>query len=159
MERHHAKIEIMLGQILKQRGLITGTQLVRALDHQKLHGGKLGHILVDQGIIEEDDLTICLQEQWQIPLIDFERAPISPQALKLIPPEFLCQNLVMPITFIKNNSILVVAMENPKDHALIEKIFQMTTFPIKPMLAGRFRLTTALATILRRFPSETHPYV
>lgn len=146
-----------LGQILKRRGHLSGPKLVRALDQQKLHGGKLGNILVDQGALTEEQLLLALQEQWHFPIVDWSKAPIDNAALGLLPQSFAALRMVLPLTFLRvqnNGHILVVAMENPGDKNLIADLHQKTGYPIKPMLAGRLRLMEAIAEAYRVHPSR-----
>lgn len=44
---------LRLGDILVQKGLLTEERLIKALDYQKIHGGRLGNILIDFGWAEE----------------------------------------------------------------------------------------------------------
>ena len=151
-----------LGQILKLQGIISGPKLVKALDQQKLHGGKLGEVLVAQGLITEEQLTIALHEQWRIPIIDFDRAPFNSQAIRALTQNYCVDHMVLPVTFIRvgGKPILVLAMENPSNHGLIEQVHQMTNFPIKPMLAGRFRLIQAISDSYQNLKqSAQYPYV
>ncbi|MDQ7095551.1 glycosyltransferase family 2 protein [Desulfosporosinus sp. PR] len=45
---------LRLGDILVQKGFLTEERLTKALNHQKVYGGRLGNILVDFGWVEED---------------------------------------------------------------------------------------------------------
>jgi hypothetical protein len=53
-----------LGDIVVERGLITNDQLQQALDHQRQTGGKLGEILVELGLLTRMALAGVLSEQW-----------------------------------------------------------------------------------------------
>lgn len=44
---------LRLGDILIQKGLLTKEQLIKALDYQKIYGGRLGNILIDFGLVEK----------------------------------------------------------------------------------------------------------
>ena len=150
-----------IGEILKFHRLISATKLQRALDQQKINGGKLGEILVDRGYISEKDLLVALQEQFQVPIIDFDRAPQNPKALKIISPNFANEYLVLPITFIQvpRGLILVVAMENPSNKALIKHLNEITGYPIKPMLAGKRRLIQAILEAYRSESAQSVGYL
>ena len=140
-----------LGEILRYYQKISGPKLKSGLDQQKLHGGRLGEILVSRGFISEQDLLNALQEQYQIPIIDFAKAPRNPKALQLVSQNFATNHLILPITFIQISSglILVVAMEDPGNKKLIKHLNDLTGFPIKPMLAGKFRIIQAIAEAYR----------
>jgi type IV pilus assembly protein PilB len=147
-----------LGQILKKRGILTGTRLVRILDQQKLSGGrKLGEILIDEGIITEEILLEALREQFQVPIVDLAHAPRDLAALALISQGFAVEHLVLPLTILQvsQGKILVVAMEDPSNKNLIQKMYQITGHAIKPLLAGKHVLTQAIAEAYRNLPAST----
>ena len=52
-----------LGDLLLDRRLITAAELERALETQRMEGGKLGEILVRMGVLESDALTLVLEQQ------------------------------------------------------------------------------------------------
>jgi plasmid maintenance system antidote protein VapI len=54
-----------LGEILLAKRLITRTQLASALEVQRAEGGRLGEILVRQGLLSPADLHWSLQFQWR----------------------------------------------------------------------------------------------
>lgn len=141
-----------LGQILKRKGLITGTKLVKALDEQKLRGMRLGEILVSQGNLTEKDLVFALSEQSKIPVINFSRAPVSAQALALIQRQTALDFMVMPVTFLKSTSgpVLVIAMDSPPAKSFLEKLTQLTGYQIKPMLASKTQILSAIAEAYRQ---------
>jgi len=156
---HMAPEKKKLGQILKKKGLLTGTRLVRILDRQKLTGQKLGEILLDEGLISEEVLLEALQEQFQIPIVDFQNAPVDSEALSLISQEFAVDYMVLPLTILQvaQGKILVVAMEDPGDKHLIQTMYQTTGYAIKPLLAGRNDLIQAIAEAYRNLPQMAQP--
>lgn len=62
--------KIRLGDLLVEKGLITDDQLKLALDEQKKLGKKLGNTLVELGMIDEDSILNLLSGQLGLPLID-----------------------------------------------------------------------------------------
>jgi len=62
---------LLFGERLIEKKQITKKQLQKALDHQRLHGGRLGNNMVTLGFIDEDDLTDF-----------FTSAPAVPQTVK-----------------------------------------------------------------------------
>ena len=54
------KLKIRLGDLLVQEGLITEDQLVQALGEQKRLGLKLGRTLIQLGFIEEEQMLQLL---------------------------------------------------------------------------------------------------
>ena len=58
-----AKKPKQLGQILIEQGLITQEQLEKALEEHRSSPKSLGRVLIDMGLIREQDLVRALSEQ------------------------------------------------------------------------------------------------
>src|SRR5690606_33142985 len=56
-----------LGELLERRGTLSREQLLRALRHQKVVGGKLGTCLLEIDALAEDELLRALGEQHGVP--------------------------------------------------------------------------------------------
>ena len=54
---------LKLGEILIEQGLITEEQLKQAINHQKIEKGRIGEILIKLNIITEEDITFALGSQ------------------------------------------------------------------------------------------------
>lgn len=75
-----------LGQLLVERGWITGEQLLRAVQTQRVVGGRIGTCLLEMGVLSEDGLLTVLAEQLGVPSIRLDRLPaIEDQILSLVP--------------------------------------------------------------------------
>ena len=73
------------GDILVESGLVTPTQIQRALEYGQAHNIKLGQSLKELGLV--DDLTVAktIARQLAFPYVDFDKIVIDPQAVRLIP--------------------------------------------------------------------------
>ena len=76
--------KIRIGDLLVQHGIITEDQLQTALQHQKLAGGKLGKCLIQQGSISEDKLLEFLAQQLGISFIDLKTYRYDPEKMRLL---------------------------------------------------------------------------
>jgi general secretion pathway protein E len=102
-----AKIKTkFIGKILVDRKIITPEELQEALLAQKGTSLRLGQLLLKKGLVSEEDLLICLAEQYDIsfvPHIDFS----DPDNLfAAIPVHFMRKNKMIPFRK-KGNTILV----------------------------------------------------
>jgi len=68
---------IKLGEMLIKAHLITPDQLSKALEHQKVNGGKLGYNLVKMGLVKEDDITQLLCQQYGVSAITLNSIQID----------------------------------------------------------------------------------
>src|SRR3989442_11534387 len=74
-----------LGDILIQQGVIDEEKLIAALSDQRAFGGKLGRTLVDLGYVTEEQLVHALATQLGLDTIDLTQAEIAPDALSTLP--------------------------------------------------------------------------
>ena len=64
--------KIRLGDLLIQQGLLTEEQLKLSLDEQKRTGRKLGRVFVESGYVTEEGISQALARQLRIPFIDLK---------------------------------------------------------------------------------------
>ncbi|WP_434513371.1 GspE/PulE family protein [Dechloromonas sp. ARDL1] len=77
--------KIRLGDLLIQQGLLTDEQLKIALDEQKRTGRKLGRVFVESGYVTEAGISQALARQLQIPFVDLKSFTPKPDLIKLLP--------------------------------------------------------------------------
>src|SRR4029077_13518223 len=98
-------------------GLITDAQLTRALDQQRTTRAPLGMLLVSQGAIHEDHLTLVLSAHLETPVADLKHAEVDPDIARLLPEDFARRHLVLPMR--RDNGHLAVAMSDPSNLVLV----------------------------------------
>ena len=64
--------KIRLGDLLLAKKLISQEQLQRALDTQKRVGRKLGRVLIEQGVLTEDNVAETLARQLGLPFVNLK---------------------------------------------------------------------------------------
>src|SRR3989304_6444701 len=102
-----------LGELLVEAGLITNEQLDATLEEGKKQKGKrLGTLLVEKGFTTELDIAQTLAYQLNIPYMDLPTAVIDPEAIKLVPEKLASQHLLVPISLEKRN-VIKLAMSDP----------------------------------------------
>ena len=123
-----------LGQMLVEEGLIRPDQLQEALAKQQETGQFIGKVLIELAYIAEQELVAFLVRQCKIPhlnLLDYE---IKKEVLDLVPYEMCREHGVLPVD--KLGSILTVAMMDPFDNGVLEKIRDRTGLKVKPVLSN-----------------------
>jgi len=109
-----------LGDLLVERGLISGRQLEKALSMQKERGGLIGEILVELGFAREEDIAQSLTAQYGFPYLPLSNYDINPGIINIVPGRVARQYLLIPIDKISNN--LTLAMSNPLNVQAIEDV-------------------------------------
>ena len=74
-----------LGQILLEQGLISEEQLERALEEHRNTPKSLGRVLIDLGYIKERDLVRALAEQVGLEFVDLTEYRSTPRRPRLLP--------------------------------------------------------------------------
>ncbi|MFZ2972517.1 MAG: GspE/PulE family protein [Ferribacterium limneticum] len=77
--------KVRLGDLLIQQGLLTEEQLKMALDEQKRTGRKLGRVFVESGYVTEEGISQALARQLRIPFVDLKNFTPKPDLIKLLP--------------------------------------------------------------------------
>ena len=77
--------KIRLGDLLIQQGLLTDEQLKIALDEQKRTGRKLGRVFVESGYVTEAGISQALARQLRIPFIELKSFTPRADLIKLLP--------------------------------------------------------------------------
>src|SRR5262249_24349520 len=90
-----------IGQMLRERGLVSEEDLTNALALQRERRDKLGKILIDLGYVAERDILLVLSQQLQTPVYDGEY-PAVPIATDKLPYRFLKSFHLIPIHFEEN---------------------------------------------------------
>ena len=102
---------VKLGQMLIDAGLVTEEQLKEALEQQRKQGGKIGYNLVKLGYVKEEDITNFLSEQYDVPAINLRHFEIDESVIKLIPSEVAQKYLIIPVN--RTGATLTIAMVDP----------------------------------------------
>lgn len=136
---------LRLGEILLKEGIITESQLEKAISVQSQQGGRLGEILIKLGILKEDQLAAALGKQQKIPYYSLgsELKPMLDQDLEiLIPKDFALKNTVLPLSRTLNS--LTVAIFDPLDLMLMDNLRKITGCEINPVIATKSDITKAI---------------
>ncbi len=122
-----------LGQILMEQGLLTQEQLTRALEEHRNTPKSLGRVLIDLGYIRERDLVKALAEQVGLEFVDLTEFQIDPSATALLPEALSRRYRAIPIG--ERDGKLLVAMSDPANVYALDDIRTMTNRDVQPLVA------------------------
>ncbi|MFO6423234.1 GspE/PulE family protein [Motilimonas sp. KMU-193] len=114
------KLKKRLGDLLVEDGIITEDQLMQALAEQRKNGRKLGATLQSLGFISEDDMLGFLSRQLGIPLVDINQLRINEQVVAKLP-EVHARRLRALVVHDDGQSV-TVAMSDPADLRALDTI-------------------------------------
>ncbi len=130
-----------IGQLLKERGLLTEEYIRFALLEQKATRERLGEILIRLGLVTELEVARVLAEQAGYPYEDLSTVTPDPKALLKVPPAFAKQREVLPLRL--EDGALVVAFHDPFNLPLQEAVSRVSGMRIKPVVAARSQINRA----------------
>jgi Type II secretion system (T2SS), protein E, N-terminal domain/PilZ domain len=102
-----------IGELLVRRGAITADQLAAATAEHRQHGERFCAVLLRLGVVSDDDLAACFNEEYRIPLIDVTMVEPTPEALGLVPYELARRHEILPIGAAR--STLTIATSDPSN--------------------------------------------
>ena len=120
-----------LGQLLRERGLISEEDLKNALVLQQERTDKIGRILIDLGYVAERDILAVVSDQLKIPIFDGEYPAVPIEADRL-PFRFLRAFNVIPVHL--ENGVLRIVMADPLDLETQNSIRLRTGFALQVFL-------------------------
>lgn len=133
---------ILLGQMLIDKGLISISDLERALKEQERRGEFLGATLVKLDLIDEDVLMPILSEQLGIRYARIKDLTIDPAVVEKVPAKFASHYKIMPIS-LKDN-VLTVGVLDPMDIHTIDDIRLLLGCEVEPVLCGESDIMDAI---------------
>jgi type IV pilus assembly protein PilB len=131
-----------LGELLVQAKRVSDDQLKKAVDMQRILGGKLGTVIVKLGFITDEDLTRFLAKQENLPIADLDQIVIPANLVQSLPREVLERHQVMPIR--SKDGVLTLAMSDPTDFEAIDEIQFLAGCTIDITMASRAQITRCL---------------
>ena len=121
-----------IGDILLEHGVITEQQLQTALVDQRQTRLQLGVFLLRRGLVTRDQLGKALAEQYELPFCGFDEQVTHGQLVRLLPESFARRRKVAPVQL--QNKVLRLGMVNPSDMEAISEIELMTGYQVEPAI-------------------------
>jgi type IV pilus assembly protein PilB len=113
-----------IGELLVQEGLINQDQLDRALAEQKNGGDRIGAILIRLGFVSEELLTEFIAKQFHVPEVNLGKLSIPKDVAGMIPADVAVKYQAVPFGIMGNT--LNVAMSDPGNLFMIDDMRFLT---------------------------------
>ncbi len=140
--------KIRLGDLLVESGLITEQQLDLALKEQKKLGRKLGSTLIELGMIEEDSILNLLSSQLGIPLIDLTNYSFDESVVRQLS-ESIARRYRAIVLEDRPRDYLV-GMADPTDLYALDEIQAKLPKPVSQAIVRERDLLQAFDRVYRR---------
>jgi type II secretory ATPase GspE/PulE/Tfp pilus assembly ATPase PilB-like protein len=111
-----------LGQILIDQGILTEDQLRIALLEQTKQHIPVGKLLVQLGFVSEATLRDALSEKLGLQSVDLARIIVDPAALKHLPREMARRNRMFPVALDRQQRKFIVALADTNNIVAIDQL-------------------------------------
>jgi MSHA biogenesis protein MshE len=140
--------KIRLGDLLIQQGLLTDEQLKFALDEQKRSGRKLGRIVVESSFVTEEAISQALARQLQLPFVDLKQFNPKPELINLLP-EAQARRF-RAVVLDENSGVLRVGFVDPTDLQAYDDILRLLRREIELAVVTESQLLGLIDRVYRR---------
>ena len=146
-----------IGEMLLEAGLITQKQLDHAMKTKLGTTLRFGEILTVLGYVTEDQITLCLAEQYGYKVADFKNVEPEPEAVELVPSITALSGLVLPVKVTPDRFYCIIA--DPLDIPMTDSLFRMAGRPVEFSLGSPTPLFDAITKAYDLGPKVKPPHV
>jgi len=131
-----------LSQLLIKNKVIDESQLAAALERQKESGSSLGKVLLEMGVVKENQLAEVIARELGMEYVDLLEYKINIQATTSIEESTAQRYSCIPIDFEEGR--LVVAMADPTNIYALDDMRLSTGYEVKPVVSAREDIISAI---------------
>ncbi len=134
----------LLGQILKEKGIISETTLQRTLSRAKRFNKRLGTMLEETELITGEELANALAVQYGFRVVgNFAGHQFAPELLDMIPVDVATENMLFPLKI--EGDRLALAMADPTNTRIVSNIAANKGLKIVPFISTRKDIIVAIS--------------
>jgi type IV pilus assembly protein PilB len=131
-----------LGTLIFRAGLLPAETIENALEEGVKTGRRLGEILVERGLLQEEDLTRLLAGQKGLPFVSLRAERIDLEATKTLSEDQARLFSALPIRF--EEGLPLVAVADPTNDVLNRNIREALGQDVRFVVAGRTELNEVI---------------
>jgi MSHA biogenesis protein MshE len=140
--------KIRIGDLLVQNGIITEQQLQLALERQRQTGMRLGRVLVDMGSVEENRFLEFLAQQLDIAFVDLKQFHFDISLVQRL--QEIHARRYRAIVLTERKGILTVGMADPMDLFAYDELSRLLQQDVEIALVRESELLNTLDLVYRR---------
>jgi type IV pilus assembly protein PilB len=141
-----SKADLLFGELLVSKGLLTHRELIEALNEQREHGGRLGEVLLRLKMLSNDQVTDALAEHLAIEYIRFDDIARIDMNIARTLPESICKRFCL-VAIGEIDDKVTVAMADPLNVIAIDTITLKIKRQIKVVLSSPQEISKAIEVI------------
>jgi type IV pilus assembly protein PilB len=134
-----------LGTLIFRAGLLPAETIENALEEGVKTGRRLGEILIERGLLQEEDLTRLLAGQKGLPFVSLREEPIDTEATRKLSEDQARLFTALPIRF--EEGMPVVAVADPTNDVLNRNILEALGQEARFVVAARSELDEVIGEV------------
>jgi len=136
-----------LGRILIKMGVIGREQAHECLKVQTQRQGKvkIGQILLELGLIDEDQLRMALAAQRGMEYVSIDNIDIPSDVIKRVPAQMANTYHIVPLEYSEQDNELTVVLDSPENFRASDDLSTLMGFKVKAKMTDVDSLEQALA--------------
>ena len=139
---------VKLGELLREKKLISEEQLNEALQEQRSSGRKLGRVLIDIGAVSETELHRCLAEYLEIPYVNLGQLSLDPKVVNLLPETHARRYRALVLK--DDAQGVLVGMADPTDLFAFDELSRLLGKHVRLALTQEAALLRTIDVVYRR---------
>ncbi len=132
-----------IATLLLQQGLLSRSQVDRAVAEQRTSGERLDRVLIRLGFVKREMVLQVIGDQFQMPVVDLSTMQIERDILATLPPKLVHKQSCVPIA--RRDNVLTVATSDPFELSLLDELKLLTGCTIDVVLADEEELRAFIA--------------
>ena len=138
------KKNLRIGEILEEKGYVTGEQMSQALAYQKEHREmRVGQILMELGFVTENQVLEALANRLNLEIVEVSQIQVNLQAVGMISRELAEKNLFLPVSL--KGKVLGLVTNDPLNYFALEEVKQQTGCQLEIYLSEEVPLRKAIS--------------
>ena len=135
-----------LGRILIKMGVISREDVHKCLKMQEEKQGKvkIGEILKEVGLVDEDQLRMALAAQRGMEYAGIEGLDIAPEVIEKVPAQMAETYHIIPIEYDSDKNLLTVVLDSPANFRAVDDLSTLMGFKVVAKITDADALETAL---------------
>ncbi|HUR85704.1 MAG TPA: ATPase, T2SS/T4P/T4SS family [Solirubrobacteraceae bacterium] len=125
----------LLGDVLVSRGFCGRDTVEAVVAEARAAGRPMGHLLVEQGHIDSDQLAIAIADRFGLEYVSLESLLPDLAAMHLVSVSSLRRMQAVPFSF-RDSETLLVAMANPSNVLAIDDLSMLTGLRVEPVVVS-----------------------
>lgn len=144
-----AKKPKRLGELLVDKGLISNDNLMKALSQSKASKMPIGLTLVRMGLVSDEALGQALAELHHVDYMSLKGVKVPNEVLKVLPEEFMQRHLVLPIHVHHELRRIEVVMARPDVLSVLDEIALITGYRAVPKVSTHQELISVFDQVFK----------